>query len=228
MVLGSSIWAGVLVALARRRFSNGDTGAAGGSDDSSPPQVGRHRLEESVVVFLAGPLLALAVGATFSSVWIASLVTGFVVLSVVLALLDLRWKIIPNAIVYPAFILLAGAVVGLWAAGQAVRLVSAVWGFIGYGGGLFLLALLWPGAMGMGDVKLAGLTGLVLGALGLGYVSVAAASAVALGGLAAIILLLTGTGWKAKIPFGPYLAPGAIVSVCWSAPVVDRYLRRPG
>src|SRR5438094_68403 len=79
---------------------------------SSSPQVGRHRLEESVVVFLAGPLLALAVGATFSSVWIASLVTGFVVLSVVLALLDLRWKIIPNAIVYPAFILLAGAVVG--------------------------------------------------------------------------------------------------------------------
>ena len=196
--------------------------------DSSAVQVRRHRLEETLVVLVVAPLLGLGSAARFGSGWIASLVAAFLVLCVMLSLLDLRWKIIPNAIVYPAFILFGGAVVALWAAGEDVGLASAAWGFIGYGGALFLLALLWPGAMGMGDVKLAALTGLVLGALGLGYVSVAAAAAIALGGLAAILLLLTGTGRKAKIPFGPYLAAGAIVSVFWSGAILDWYLRRPG
>jgi leader peptidase (prepilin peptidase)/N-methyltransferase len=67
--------------------------------------------------------------------------------------------------------------------------------------------------MGMGDVKLAALIGLVLGALGLRYVAVAAAAGILAGGLGAIALLVfKRASRKQAIPFGPYLAAGAIVA----------------
>ena len=79
--------------------------------------------------------------------------------------------------------------------------------------------------MGMGDVKLAALIGLVLGSLGLRYVGVAAGAAIVLGGIGAIVALIVGRGRKAAIPFGPYLAAGAIVSAFWGAQIADWYLR---
>ncbi len=65
--------------------------------------------------------------------------------------------------------------------------------------------------MGMGDVKLAGLIGIVMGAIGLRYVGVAAGAAVLLGGVGGILALAVGRGRKSAIPFGPYLAAGAVV-----------------
>ena len=56
--------------------------------------------------------------------------------------------------------------------------------------GLLAIALISPRGMGMGDVKLAALIGLVLGALGLRYVAVAAAAGVAIGGVASVIALV--------------------------------------
>jgi leader peptidase (prepilin peptidase)/N-methyltransferase len=79
--------------------------------------------------------------------------------------------------------------------------------------------------MGMGDVKLAALIGLVLGSLGLRYVGVAAGAAIVLGGVGAIVALLLGRGRKSAIPFGPYLAAGAVVSAFWGGPIADWYLR---
>ena len=57
-----------------------------------------------------------------------------------------------------------------------------------------VIALIAPGGMGMGDVKLTGLIGLVLGALGLRYVAVAAGIAILLGGVAGLGALARRTG----------------------------------
>ena len=62
--------------------------------------------------------------------------------------------------------------------------------------------------MGMGDVKLAAVIGLVLGSLGLRFVGVAAGAAIVLGGLGGLAALAMGKGRKSAIPFGPYLAAG--------------------
>ena len=97
-------------------------------------------------------------------------------------------------------------------------------GFLLYGGALFCVALISRG-MGMGDVKLAALIGLVLGSLGLRYVGVAAGSAIVLGGIAGVVALVLGKGRKAAIPFGPSLAAGAVVSAFWGAAIADWYLR---
>jgi leader peptidase (prepilin peptidase)/N-methyltransferase len=67
--------------------------------------------------------------------------------------------------------------------------------------------------MGMGDVKLAAVIGVVLGALGLRYVGVAAGTAIVLGGVGGLVALLLGRSRKDAIPFGPYMAAGAMVAV---------------
>ena len=78
------------------------------------------------------------------------------------------------------------------------------------GFGIFLLlALIGRGAMGLGDVKLAGVIGLMTG-----YPLVVAALAlgIVLGGVAAIALLVTRrAGRKGTMAYAPYLALGTIV-----------------
>jgi leader peptidase (prepilin peptidase)/N-methyltransferase len=76
----------------------------------------------------------------------------------------------------------------------------------------------------MGDVKLTLLIGLVLGSLGLAYVGVAAGAAILLGGLGGIIALLAGRGRKSAIPFGPFLAAGALVATFWGERIASWYL----
>jgi len=81
----------------------------------------------------------------------------------------------------------------------------------------------------MGDVKLAALIGLVLGALGLRYVAVAAAVAILAGGIGAIALMvLTQASRRSKIPFGPYLAAGAVVAAFIAPGVASWYLGMAG
>jgi leader peptidase (prepilin peptidase) / N-methyltransferase len=78
----------------------------------------------------------------------------------------------------------------------------------------------------LGDVKLAALIGLVLGSLGLRFVGVAAGAAIALGGVGGLIALLMGRGRKSKIPFGPYLAAGAVIAGLWGEEIAAWYIGR--
>jgi prepilin signal peptidase PulO-like enzyme (type II secretory pathway) len=79
----------------------------------------------------------------------------------------------------------------------------------GAGFGLFfLLGVLGRGALGFGDVKLAGVIGLMTG---FPSVLVALATGVLLG-VVALALLVTGRATrKSKIAYAPYLAAGAMI-----------------
>lgn len=83
-------------------------------------------------------------------------------------------------------------------------------GLVGFG--LFLLlALLQRGAMGAGDVKLAGVIGLMIG-----YPDVLSALVIGtlLGGVAALVLLLSRrAGRKSTMAYAPYLALGALFTI---------------
>jgi leader peptidase (prepilin peptidase)/N-methyltransferase len=109
--------------------------------------------------------------------------------------------------------------------GDAADPVKAGLGLLIYGGVLFVVAAI-SGGMGMGDVKLAAVIGLVLGSLGLRFVGVAAAAAIVLGGVGAIVALAMGRGRKSAIPFGPYLAVGAVVAGVWGEPLASWYIGR--
>jgi leader peptidase (prepilin peptidase)/N-methyltransferase len=170
---------------------------------------------------------ALFVGAalSFQSLWVGILIAPFLSLMMACALIDLQHRIIPNAVVYPSLVVFGGAVTVLAVAGQPVNLATATLGLLAYGGGLFAVALISPAGMGMGDVKLAALIGLILGALGWRYLAVASMIAVLAGGLGAVAVLARGGTRKDAIPFGPYLAGGAVVSALFGPGIVGWYTR---
>ena len=178
------------------------------------------------------PLLEAGTGASFAGVaivyprvYVIAMLCAFCAVMLAVGAIDLEHRIIPNRITYPAFPVFAVAIVVGWALSQDLDPVRAAIGALAYGGAFLLIAIVAPRGLGMGDVKLTGLIGLVMGSLGLRYVGVAAGAAILLGGLGGVLALLGGRGRKSAIPFGPFLATGALVGVFWGARIADWYLR---
>ena len=180
---------------------------------------------EYPLIELATAGLVVLAAIRYPDPWQAVLVGGLLALMPGVALIDLRHRIIPNRLMYPALLLFAPVIVLAGLIGDAVDPVRAGIGLLLYGGILFVVAVVSRG-MGMGDVKLAALIGLVLGSLGLRYVGVAAGAAIVLGGLGGLVALMMGKGRKSAIPFGPYLAAGAVISGLWGEAIASWYISR--
>ena len=168
---------------------------------------------------------AVVVGAalTYASVWVAVMTAAFLALMPAIAVIDLRHRIIPNRVMYPSLIGFSIYIVVAWLAGAPIDPITAGMGFLGYGGTLALVALVSPRGMGMGDVKLVALIGLVLGAVDPASVLVAAGAGILLGGIGAIGALLSGASRKHAIPFGPFLAAGAVIGALWGPELASLY-----
>lgn len=92
----------------------------------------------------------------------------------------------------------------------------------------FLLALIYPAGMGMGDVKLAAVLGLGLGFLGWKFVVVGLFAAFFIGALVSLVLLvLRRANRKSAIPFGPFMLAGALVAVLYAEQITDFYVSAP-
>jgi leader peptidase (prepilin peptidase)/N-methyltransferase len=147
---------------------------------------------------------------------------------VAISAVDLERYIIPNRIIYPTLALLiplfvlASAVDHRWGSlGKA-----AVCGAIAFSG-FFALHVAVPKGMGFGDVRLSGVIGLAIGWLGYGHAFVGFFAGFVLGAVIGIVFIVaTGGGRKTKIPFGPFLATGAILSVVWGNPVAHALFHR--
>jgi leader peptidase (prepilin peptidase) / N-methyltransferase len=178
------------------------------------------------------PLVELATAALFAAaalvvdpIYAASLAAPFLGIMLAIAVIDARHRVVPNRIVYPSLALFAVAIVVGDLAGGGVDALDAGLGLALYGVPLLLVAAAVPQGMGMGDVKLAALIGLVLGSFGLSYVGVAAGVGVIGGGIGALVALaLLGAGRKDQIPFGPFLAGGAVVATLLGPRIADLYL----
>lgn len=151
-------------------------------------------------------------------------------LTIALAIIDIEVQRLPNPIVLTGYII---AIVLLLPAalllGRPEALLTALIG----GAALFVfylvVALIYPGGMGFGDVKLAGLLGLYLGYLGWPELIVGAFAAFLLGGIAALVLVLARRGGrKTRLPFGPFMLGGAWVGVVVGKPVAAGYLSVTG
>jgi len=136
----------------------------------------------------------------------AGLLAGCVAAVLVwLAALDLEYRLLPNRIVLPATLAVLAVQFAL-APDRSVEIVAATFG----AGAFFLVfAVARPGALGMGDVKLAALLGAALGtgvvpalAIGCGAIALATGVLAARHGRRAL---------RMTIPFGPFLAFGALV-----------------
>jgi len=168
-------------------------------------------------VELVTALLVAGCGLKFGFSWDFLVGASFCAVLVAISATDLERRIIPNRIVLPATVVLLAA--------QTMLDPSVEWIAAGLGAAAFFLiaALAYPGGMGMGDVKLALLLGVVLGRT----VPVALLT----GMLAAlvpsfVVLAKHGkAGRKMTIPFGPFLSLGGVLALFAGNPVLDWYLR---
>lgn len=140
---------------------------------------------------------------------------------VALVAVDLDSKLLPNRITYPALALVAALLLAASLAEHDLGRMARALAAAAVAAALLLaLALISPGGMGLGDVKFALVLGLALGWLGWEAVAAGLIGAFLLGGLAALAaLLVLRADRKTQIPFGPWLALGAILAVLAAAPL---------
>lgn len=152
--------------------------------------------------------------------WAAALVLlltlgALAVVGAWLVAVDLRDHRLPGDVVRPAWCASALGLAGAAVLAEQPQRIPAM-----IAGSASLWALYWllrrgsSGALGRGDVRLAGLLGMVLGFVSLWHVLWGTALAFALGGLAAIAVLLRGSGeLQTRIPFGPPMIAGAAAAL---------------
>lgn len=151
---------------------------------------------------------------------LAAAVLGIALVPVVA--IDLQHRLIPDVIVLPA----AAVALTVTVLSDPASWWEPVAAALGAAGFLFLLWLVYPGGMGLGDVKLALLLGAVLGA----SVIPALALAFLAGALLGVALLLRhgSAARKMAVPFGPFLAAGALVALWWGPAMIGWYADRLG
>lgn len=129
--------------------------------------------------------------------------------------IDLEYRIIPNLLVVP------GAAVGIVLTALLFpdRILEHAIAAVATFGVLFAIAVIKPGGFGFGDVKL----GLALGAFMGGRVASGVFAAFLLASIPSIILLLTRgrDGARTYVPFGPFLAAGAVIALLLAKPLID-------
>jgi leader peptidase (prepilin peptidase)/N-methyltransferase len=169
------------------------------------------RIAGAVLTAVTFGALALRFG--LSSILPALLV--FAAASTVLILVDLAEKRLPNAVVFPTLGVVALLLVpATWAVGTWWPLLWALVGSAAMFAVYFLLALISPSSMGMGDVKLALVVGLLVGWFGMNAWLVALVGAFVVGGVIALIALgLRRVTLRGSIPFGPSMLAGAFIAV---------------
>lgn len=168
------------------------------------------------LVVVGTGLLGAACGLVYGFSFEAAIAAVFCWILVIVTRSDLEHRLIPNSIVLPGTVLmLLGRTLDdptfVWLA--AALAASAV---------LFVIVLIYPKGMGMGDVKLAAFLGAGLGA--------SVVVGVFIGFLAAFVpaaVLLVRHGRAARkqaIPLGPFLALGGVIALFAGNAILDWYL----
>ena len=141
----------------------------------------------------------------------------------IVSYIDIVHTIIPDAITFPGIV--AGVLTSLWL--TPVGVGNAVLGLL-LGGGLFLLmavlsvVILKREGMGGGDIKLIAMIGAFLGWHAVLVTIFLGAVLGAFVGIA--LMLLRRKGRKDPVPFGPFLAIGAVLTMVWGDTILSWYL----
>lgn len=145
---------------------------------------------------------------------------------IIIFVYDLKHYIIPDKVVYPAILvsgiwyLVSGIFLNLYSNYEILNTIYSAFGAAGF---FLLIVLISRGQwMGVGDIKLAFLMGLLLG---WPNILVAFFSAFFIGAIIGIGLILFGRKkLKSEIPFGPFLVSGTFLAMFWGKQIIDWYL----
>ncbi len=191
-----------------------------------------HRIswQYPVVELLTGLLFVLTI-LHFGLTWHTVLVLSFVTALVIVTFIDLEHQIVPDVITLPGIaVALVWSVLTFFLSDPHISVgfsppapLDALLGTVVGGGILYLVAVVSRGGMGGGDIKLNAMVGAVLGwqkvllTIFLGTLT---------GSVIALILLASGKkGRKDPMPFGPFLALGAVLALYWGDELIVGYFR---
>ncbi|MCX7710830.1 MAG: A24 family peptidase [Clostridia bacterium] len=139
--------------------------------------------------------------------WAAASYGLLVVLLGTAVIFDIQQKIIPERLILGGILLGTG----LLFVNPELTYINAILGAIVVGGALWLVSVISKGALGLGDAKLMGCTGLFLG---MERNLSSLAIAVVLSGLVGAALLIKSTTNKRReIPFAPFILAGVLISI---------------
>jgi leader peptidase (prepilin peptidase)/N-methyltransferase len=140
------------------------------------------------------------------------------VLGVALAAIDISVQRLPDRLTLPAYpILITLLTVAATVGHDFAALVRALLGGLALAAAFLLLALLRPGQLGEGDIKLAGIAGLALGWLGWPSLVFGAALGFVLSAVVSVALLAARrVTLHSAICFGPFLLGGALIAMITS------------
>lgn len=167
----------------------------------------------------------IATGLIFALLWIkfgwtyeGAAMMAYASLFLAIFIIDIEHHIIPNKIVLVGLVA-AIAIASFWpGVGPVKALIGAGAGF-----GILLALYLIPGfVIGEGDVKLAAVVG---AATGFPIVAVGLGLSFVMGGVVAMLLIITRRSRrKAEIPFGPFIAASAMITLVWGDAILAWYL----
>jgi leader peptidase (prepilin peptidase) / N-methyltransferase len=172
---------------------------------------------------LAAAVCAALVGAAVGREWALVILVPLVPLSVALAVIDWRTRLLPTRLVLPA----TGLAILLGLVGWAVTrdpddLIRAAIALVAVRSFFWVLWWFHSAGMGFGDVRLAALLGFALGILGWGEVVVGVYSGFLIFGLPGLTLAIIRRDrglLKSAFPFGPFMLAGALIGIVVGAAV---------
>ncbi len=141
----------------------------------------------------------------------------FLSILIIVSFIDLKHQVIPNKVILPAII----AIIGLTIILKPTEIIQSISGGLIGGFFILLLALLWPGGMGGGDIKLSAFIGFFIGFLIIEVLFLA----FFIGALTGILMILTKKkSRKDLIPFGPFLSIAAFITLFWGQKIAQAYI----
>jgi leader peptidase (prepilin peptidase)/N-methyltransferase len=148
---------------------------------------------------------------------------AFISSMIVITLIDIDYRIIPDVISIPGIPLFFATSFIL----PAVTYIDSLIGILAGGGSLLLVAWVYnlitkKDGMGGGDIKLLAMIGALLGWKGVLFTIFVSSAVGTVSGIT--IMFLTKKNMKLAIPFGPFLAFGAVLYIFFGSRIIYWYL----
>jgi len=176
---------------------------------------GKYSAQYPFIELLNG-ILYLFVFYKYGFTWISVMHCLTLSVLIVVFMIDLRHKIIPDSIII--FGLLYTTIISIMFID--INFLNKLFG-LAFGFGLFLLIAIVTNAMGGGDIKLMGFLGLNFGLTGIIFVTVAS---FVIGAVVSVGLLASKIATrKDYIPFGPFIAVAAVIYIFWGKEIINLY-----
>jgi leader peptidase (prepilin peptidase)/N-methyltransferase len=147
---------------------------------------------------------------------------------IVITLVDLDFQIIPDVITLPGIVIafIAGSFLMPDPFMRYSRLgfLASLIGFLAGGGLYYAIAILSKGGMGGGDIKMMAMVGALMGWKSVILTTFLGSLTGAIVGI--FLMIFKGKGRKTRIPFGPFLALGVLITLFFGQEIFHWYIQR--